>query len=271
MARLNIDDSFWIDPRLKHLTKKLKCEFKAIGQCVALWRIAQEFYKKDEPFTLRAFEFSSLSKALIESDFARCNNGIIEVSGSKEYFRWLRDRIESASSGGKKNAIRMSNEIIDVIEANVHFREANDVFAKQTDISAKPLTLPLIKKEEEIVQSVANAPDPLAALWNQNRGKLSGILSCKGNRLKHAKARWKENPSECFWLEVIKKICDSSFCNGENDRGWKADFDFLIKPDTATKVLEGKYSGRQSKKQAPQSPFVEEIKRKMELENKSRE
>jgi hypothetical protein len=34
----------------------------------------------------------------------------------------------------------------------------------------------------------------------------------------------------------------SPFCRGETgDRGWRASFDFLLKPDTATKVLEGKY------------------------------
>lgn len=29
---------------------------------------------------------------------------------------------------------------------------------------------------------------------------------------------------------------------GVNDRGWKADFDFLIKVNNAVKVLEGKYA-----------------------------
>ena len=33
-------------------------------------------------------------------------------------------------------------------------------------------------------------------------------------------------------------------CFGVNDRGWKADFDFLIKVNNAVKVLEGKYNGK---------------------------
>lgn len=28
---------------------------------------------------------------------------------------------------------------------------------------------------------------------------------------------------------------------GKNDRGWKADFDFLMRVDKATSILEGKY------------------------------
>mgnify|MGYP005796865919 CR=1 FL=1 len=30
---------------------------------------------------------------------------------------------------------------------------------------------------------------------------------------------------------------------GKNDRGWKADFDFLMRVDKATSILEGKYGG----------------------------
>ena len=37
----------------------------------------------------------------------------------------------------------------------------------------------------------------------------------------------------------------SSF-TGQNDRKWKADFDFLMRIDKATSVLEGKYSNVKS-------------------------
>lgn len=51
-----------------------------------------------------------------------------------------------------------------------------------------------------------------------------------------------------FTLEQFKDICNiantSSFLTGENDRKWKADFDFLIKIDKATAVLEGKYNNK---------------------------
>ncbi len=49
-----------------------------------------------------------------------------------------------------------------------------------------------------------------------------------------------------FSLEEFKRICElannNSFLTGENDRKWKADFDFLINPNKATNILEGKYS-----------------------------
>ena len=51
-----------------------------------------------------------------------------------------------------------------------------------------------------------------------------------------------------FSLEEIKegfrKAEESSFLKGDNDRKWKADFDFLTNQNNLTKVLEGKYDKR---------------------------
>lgn len=41
--------------------------------------------------------------------------------------------------------------------------------------------------------------------------------------------------------EVCRAANTSPFCTGKNDRNWKADFDFLIRADKATSILEGKY------------------------------
>lgn len=43
--------------------------------------------------------------------------------------------------------------------------------------------------------------------------------------------------------KAFKLINCSEFCKGVNERGWKADFDFCIRPDKLTNALEGKYSG----------------------------
>ena len=49
--------------------------------------------------------------------------------------------------------------------------------------------------------------------------------------------------------EVFKQICikanQSDFLIGENDRNWKADFDFVTRSDKAMQILEGKYGNRQ--------------------------
>jgi ribosomal protein L19E len=86
---------------------------------------------------------------------------------------------------------------------------------------------------------------PLAEIWNAEiRKPLAGVKSASKARRRMAEARWAENPQPEFWVEVIHRLNRSSFCRGENSRGWKADFDFLIKPDSASRILEGKYDDR---------------------------
>lgn len=51
---------------------------------------------------------------------------------------------------------------------------------------------------------------------------------------------------EDFTEEQFKQICKianaTNFLTGKNNTGWKADFDFLMRIDKATSILEGKYS-----------------------------
>ncbi|MCI8486194.1 MAG: hypothetical protein HFJ20_03705 [Clostridia bacterium] len=53
-----------------------------------------------------------------------------------------------------------------------------------------------------------------------------------------------------FTEEQFKEICNiannNEFLTGNNDRGWKADFDFLMRTDKATAILEGKYSNNKN-------------------------
>lgn len=49
------------------------------------------------------------------------------------------------------------------------------------------------------------------------------------------------------WRVALAKAKDSPFCNGDNDRGWVADVDWFLRPDTVQKILEGKYDKRKKK------------------------
>lgn len=49
----------------------------------------------------------------------------------------------------------------------------------------------------------------------------------------------KDNILECFELAE-----QSDFLKGNNDRGWKADIDFILREDKFINILEGKYGGK---------------------------
>lgn len=59
-------------------------------------------------------------------------------------------------------------------------------------------------------------------------------------RERHLRARLKENSFE-DWQKAFAALERSAFCRGENDRGWHANFDFLLQPKSFTKLIEGAY------------------------------
>jgi hypothetical protein len=61
-------------------------------------------------------------------------------------------------------------------------------------------------------------------------------------RQKSLKARWVNGSSDLdFWDNFFSHAAKSQFLTGNNNRNWIADFDFFIRPDTATFMQEGKY------------------------------
>ena len=63
------------------------------------------------------------------------------------------------------------------------------------------------------------------------------------------------------WQGYLTQIRRSPFLLGDNDRGWKADFDFAVSESGALKILEGKYdskptngAGEVSERRTPQTP-----------------
>lgn len=77
-------------------------------------------------------------------------------------------------------------------------------------------------------------------IYNFNCSNLPKVQKLTDKRKKAIKNFLKEFTKEQF--EQICKIANTTeFLIGNNKQGWKADFDFLMRTDKATNVLEGKY------------------------------
>jgi hypothetical protein len=105
----------------------------------------------------------------------------------------------------------------------------------------------ILKKEVKKGEARVRALPPEAILWNKERGVLPAVLDCGSSRDRQLQARKREE----FWVSnfesAVKKVKMSDFCTGKNDRGWKASFDWLLRPDTIAKVMEGRYDNRVKK------------------------
>lgn len=110
-------------------------------------------------------------------------------------------------------------------------------------------------KKRESKSDKSDALPRLAVLWNEHSGELSKVTKTNSSRNRLCEIRFKED-SEDEWIRTIKRIASSDFCLGKSDRGWMATFDWLLKPETRLKVLEGKYDNPSVKKNDDLFAFI---------------
>lgn len=95
------------------------------------------------------------------------------------------------------------------------------------------------KKPKEIPRGLSR----LIELWNQ----IDGVQPCRDPTPKRI-ASYQQRSKRETWMNSVKpalqKVAASAFCRGHNDRGWLADIDWFLKPDTVTRICEGKYDDR---------------------------
>ena len=58
------------------------------------------------------------------------------------------------------------------------------------------------------------------------------------------RSRLKDPAWRDSWQAALVQGGTSAFLRGENERGWRADVDWFLRPDTVTKILEGKYGSK---------------------------
>ena len=100
-----------------------------------------------------------------------------------------------------------------------------------------------IREEEDKANKpeISNKPQQLADQYNAICTSLPKVVRLtdkrrRAVRLIHDKGYTPEQLDEAF-----RRAQASSFCAGQNDRHWKADFDWLLNENNLVKVLEGKY------------------------------
>lgn len=96
VARLNVEQRWWEDPRRLELVEMLGDEEKADGKALKLWRTAQKHSQKNELVPATSFNLKRF-QPLIDVGLAELQPGGIYARGAKELFKWLDDR----SAGGR--------------------------------------------------------------------------------------------------------------------------------------------------------------------------
>ena len=94
--------------------------------------------------------------------------------------------------------------------------------------------------------------------WNATatRRRLPVAKSLTATRRKQIKARLADG-GIAGWREALSAVEASPMCLGENDRGWRADLDFLCQPKSFARLREGSYAPAGKPGQSPPRPLAE--------------
>lgn len=105
MARMNIEECWWTDPRRSLLIKNTGSEELADGAIIKAWRLAQEFWKNQKGLVpIDLFETLPHFKEIISAKLADVRGAFVYVRGSSAYLDWVREKRDQASEAGKKSA-----------------------------------------------------------------------------------------------------------------------------------------------------------------------
>lgn len=143
--------------------------------------------------------------------------------------------IEKRRESGKKGGIA-SGEVRKQNEAN----EANASIVKQNEANEADSVIVI----DSVIDSVIEIKEKdIVDLWNTLCSPpLSKIEKITKSRKTKIALRAKEIGSIDEFKKLFEKIKKTKFLHGENDRGWKANFDWVFENDKNwLKIIEGNY------------------------------
>jgi hypothetical protein len=89
--------------------------------------------------------------------------------------------------------------------------------------------------------------DRITQAWNAVRG-ITPVRKWSEERKRRLRARLRDPTWLDDAMKAIALIPERPFLLGDNERGWRADIEWFLRPDSVSKVLEGKYSDTKPKR-----------------------
>jgi hypothetical protein len=111
MARVNIEECWWIDPRRSALIRLTGSEETADGAAIKAWRLAQEFWKANQGLVpTYLFDLLGFANELLKVNLAEVRAEGVYIRGSSAYLDWVYEEREARRLGGQKSAQRPRDE-----------------------------------------------------------------------------------------------------------------------------------------------------------------
>jgi hypothetical protein len=192
---------------------------------------------------LRDMPLLAIQKRMLASrlqtmaDFETLTHKTVKVNGTFTYYGFGKNYAKLVDDAGVCHFIDEGSQKNDegVVNKMTTGSQKND---EQINPSTKD---PSIKNNTDICQSGGYDYDFYMTCYNEICTNLPKILLLNDDR-KTAVVKFEREFTTDDFKEICRKANRSQFLTGKTAKGnWKANFEFLLRPDQAVKILEGSY------------------------------
>lgn len=210
---------------------------------------------------MSALDLIAVEKGLPKHDTGTNSVGIEPVQHVNSKSPNVTQTVPSVSRTDPDGSVRVLLGSERYVDLHGHAPKLSDPTNKQTN---KTRQTDRQREEPAAAQPESESPSLRRSkfvfdLWNESCGALPKAMLFTEERQHKAADLLQHNANPIYWRDIIRRIADLPFANGENERGWVADFDWFLKPDTHVKVMEGKYDARSRKQPPANTEPVEEF------------
>lgn len=219
-----IPKEIWLDNRLNVTEKALFAEINSLdteNHCTASNDYFSKFFDVSESTITRGIAHLK-ELGLIESEF----------DGRVRKLRVVKLTTLPHQIDEQINISSISTNISNTINTNI----SNNTNKNKEEVLIEDANYNIDKKKAEkikwFVENYNNICKSLPKCTRLTDKRRKAILKIMNNF------------SEEEILQVFTNIEASDFCKGSNDRGWKANFDFILREDKFVSALEGRYNNK---------------------------
>ncbi|NLZ31343.1 MAG: hypothetical protein GX885_11505 [Methanomicrobiales archaeon] len=169
------------------------------------------------------------------------------IDGFVILINWLKN--QSMNTNMKTSALRIFDNLPNWLKERLQIKasEGFESLSKGFEMLSKK------EKEKEIESEIEDESeskadyDLIVDFYHKHCPNLSRVQSINDTRKGYMNARFAEYGIEKI-EEVFRIAGGSNFLNGNNEKRWKADFEWLIRPENFLKTLEGKYNNKDTER-----------------------
>jgi hypothetical protein len=185
-----------------------------------------------------------------------------ELNNYNIYTNLTNSESKDRGYGGKEIAVTGELKLADAPKPEPGTEVVATLLQKLVDIDRRLEEQPerrkrLKKTVEDDAASDVTPTQVLEAfsLYNETalRSAISQAVSLTPERKKKIRARISDHGGMDAWKTAMANIERSAFLRGRNDRGWRADLDFVLQPSSFTRLVEGGY-GNGAHAEDPEHP-----------------